>query len=182
MRQMLAAPAPEDAPTEVGQHRLTLPWITTALVVVLHNTEEWYLDMTGWIAGHPWLPGRSLHGDGAEFALVLALVTLAVLGLAAVAVLTRPRWSATALVCLTCALAVNGASHALLSLLSWSPMPGVVTGVALLVPLGVVLARALPPVSWTASTVVLTVLAAVGLTAGAFALAAALTALAGTVA
>lgn len=182
MRQMLAEAAREDAPAGVGNHRLALLWSATAIAVVLHNAEEWLLGMTGWIAGHPWLPGGSLHGDPAEFALVLAIVTLAVLGLAAVAVVTRPRWSATVLVCLAYALMVNGASHALLSLLSWSPMPGLISGVVLLLPLGALLSRALPPVRWTTSTVVLTVLVALGITAGAFALAAALTALAGKVA
>lgn len=181
MRQMLAGPARDDASTGVGNHRLALLWIATATAVVLHNAEEWLLDMTGWIAGHPWLPGRSLHGDPAEFALVLAIVTLAVLGLAAVAVVTRPRWSAAVLVCLAYALMVNGASHALLSLLSWSPMPGIISGVALFLPLGALLSRALPPVRWTTSTVALTALVAVGITAGAFALAAVPTGLVGQV-
>ncbi|MGC5626669.1 HXXEE domain-containing protein [Georgenia sp. Z1344] len=182
MELMVTTPARTDKPPGAGHRRQSQLWGATALAVVLHNTEECLLDMTGWIAEHPWLPGRSLHGDPAEFALVLALVTLAVLGLAAVAVGTRPRWSATVLACVACALMVNGAGHVVLSLLSWSPMPGLVSGVALLLPLGTLVSRELPPVRWTSSTVTLATLAAVGLTAGAFALAAVLTALVGRVA
>lgn len=142
---------------------------------MLHNAEEWLLGMTGWIAAHPWLPGRALHGDHAQFALVLAVVTAAVLAIAVTAVAARPRWSAEVLVCVACALMVTGGSHAALSLLSWSPMPGVISGVVVLLPLGALVVHLLPPVRWTASTIALTAVAAVGITAGAFALASLLT-------
>lgn len=175
MGQMLAEAAGDRAAANVGDRRLTPLWAAVAGAVVAHNAEEWLLNMTGWIADHPWLPGRSLHGDQPQFALVLAIVTATVVGIAVVAVVARPRWSAEALVCVAYALMVNGASHLVLSLLSWSVMPGVISGVAVLLPLGVFVVRALPSVEWTLSTVVMTVLVAVGITAGAFVLAALLT-------
>lgn len=151
-----------------GQPGLTLFWLLTAASIVLHNSEEWLLDMTGWIAEHPWLPGRSLHGDQADFAVVLALVAAAVVGIAALAVIRRPPWSAEVLVCVAYALMVNAVSHAILSLLSISVMPGVITGVLVLLPLGLMIVRALPPVRWTVANVGATAAAACGITAGAF--------------
>jgi hypothetical protein len=161
--------------SQVDHRRLALLWAAAAAAVVLHNAEEWLLNMTGWIAGHQWLPGRSLHGDQTEFALVLAIVTAAVLALALTATATRPPWSAAMLLCLTWALIVNGISHIVLSLLSGSLMPGVLSGSTVLLPLGAYLIWRLPPVRWTPSTVTTTILAAAGLTAGAFALAALVT-------
>ncbi|WP_366516500.1 HXXEE domain-containing protein [uncultured Agrococcus sp.] len=155
----------------VSDRRLAVLWIATASAVVLHNFEEWALGMTTWIATHPWLPGRSLHGDQAEFAVVLAIVTSAVLVIAVAAVAFRPRWSAEVLACVAYALMFNGASHAVVSLLSWSPMPGIITGIIVLLPLGTLVTRMLPPMRWTVSNVTVTVIAAVGITAGAFAVA-----------
>lgn len=158
----------ERAVRRVGDRRLALLWAATAAALMVHNAEEWLLNLTGWIAEHPWLPGRSLHGDQDEFALVLAIVTGAVLGLAATAVVARPRWSGGVLVCVAYALMANAASHVLLSVLSWSPMPGVISGIVVLLPVGALVVRVLPPMHWTLSTVALTVIAAVGVTAGAF--------------
>lgn len=174
MNQMHVAAASDRAAEKVKDRHLVL-WAATAGAVVLHNVEEWLLDMTGWIATQPWFPGRSLHGDQAEFAVVLAIVTTAVLAIAVIAVAFRPRWSAEVLVCVAYALMVNGASHVLLSLLSWSPMPGVISGSVVLLPVGALLVHRLPPVRWTVSIVAMTVIAATGITAGAFALASVLT-------
>lgn len=157
--------------SQSDHRRLKLLWAAVAAAVVLHNTEEWLLNMTGWIAEHQWLPGRSLHGDQTEFAFVLAIVTTAVLVLALTAIATRPPWSAEVLVCLTWALIVNAISHIVLSLLSGSLMPGLLSGSSILLPVGAYLLWRLPPVRWTPSTVAATLVAAVGLTAGAFALA-----------
>ena len=175
MNQILVDAAGERAAEKVSDRRLVLLWAVTAGAVVLHNVEEWLLDMTGWIAAQPWLPGRSLHGDRAEIAAVLAIVTAAVLAIAVIAVAIRPRWSAEVLVCVAYALMVNGASHVVLSLLSWSPMPGVISGVGVLLSLGALVVHMLPPVRWTVLTIAMTVIAAVGITAGAFALASVLT-------
>lgn len=172
---VLAEVTAENAAAKVTRRRLTLLWAATAAATALHNTEEWLLDMTGWIAEHPWLPGRSLHGDQTEFALVLAVVTTAVLVIAATAVVAQPTWSAEVLVCLAYALMINGTSHVLLSLLSLDPMPGVISGIVVLWPLGVLVTRTLPAVRWTILTTATTVTAAVGITAGAFALASAFT-------
>ena len=158
-------------PREVSERGLALLWVGVAAAVALHNAEEWLLGMTGWIAEHPWLPGASLHGDQDQFALVLALVTAAVLALTVTALTRRPRWSAEVLACAAYVLMANGISHLVLSLLSWSPMPGVLSGTAVLLPLGALLVRVLPPVRWTASNVAMTAGAAVGITAGAFAVA-----------
>lgn len=171
MNEMLAEAASGKAAARPDRRRLAMLWMATAGAVVVHNAEEQLFGLTGWIADHPWLPGRGLHGDAAQFGLVLAIVTAAVLAIAITAVVARPLWSAEVLTCVAYALMVNGASHALLSLLSWSVMPGALSGVAVLLPLGAFIIRALPPVRWTVSTVIATVVAAVGITAGAFVLA-----------
>lgn len=165
----------EGAIAQTADRRLTLSWAATAGAVVLHNTEEWLLDMTGWIAGQSWLPGHSWHGDRAEFALVLAIVTVAVLGIAGTAVVTRPRWSAEAAVCVAYALMINGGSHVVLSLAAGSVMPGAISGVAVLLPVGAFVVRTVPSAPWTVSSVAMTIIAAVGITTGAFALASLLT-------
>ncbi|TGD30595.1 HXXEE domain-containing protein [Brevibacterium sp. S22] len=154
----------------IGQ---TMLWLAVAVSVVVHNTEEWLLDMSGWIAAHPWFPGSSLHGDRSEFGLVLALVAGAVVALALFAIIVRPTWSAEVLVCVAYALIANAVSHSVFSLLSWSVMPGLISGLALLVPLSLMIVRLVPPVQWRISTVILTVLVASGITAGAFMLVAA---------
>ena len=156
----------------VSERGLALLWIAVAAAVALHNAEEWLLGMTGWIAEHPWLPVASLHGDQDQFALVLTLVTAAVLALTVTALTLRPRWSVEVLVCAGYVIMANGISHLLLSLLSWSPMPGVFSGTAVLLPLGVILTRALPPVRWTVVGVAMTAVAGVGIIAGGFVVAA----------
>lgn len=172
MDSRLVESADANTASSVSSRPLALLWVATAVAVSLHNVEEWLFDMTGWIAKHPWLPGRTLHGDHGQFTLVLAIVTIVVLVIAVTAVVARPRWSAEVLVCVAYALVVNAVSHVLLSLLSASVMPGVVSGVTVLLPVGALATRALPPAQWTASTISLTITAAVGITAGAFALAA----------
>lgn len=157
--------------TTAVEPNLTVLWLSVAASIVLHNSEEWLLDMTGWIADHPWLPGRSLHGDQAEIALLLALVAAAVVGLSLTAVILKPPWSAEVLVCVAYALMVNAASHSVLSLLSVSMMPGVITGLLVLLPLGLLIVRVLPPVEWTVATVGATAAVACGITAGAYLLA-----------
>lgn len=146
--------------------RLTTLWVLAVIALALHNFEEWLLDMTGWIADHPWLPGRSFHGDSFQMALALIIVTAAILLLAAVAVAFRPNWSAETLSCLSYALIINGASHVGLSVVSWSLMPGAITGAAVLIPLGLWTARSLPAVRWTAAAIAITVVAAGGVVFG----------------
>ena len=167
----LAEATGEDAVKKVVRRRRTWLWVATAAATTLHNAEEWLLDMTGWIAGHPWLPGRSLHGDQAEFALLLTIVTATVLAIAVVAVVAQPSWSADVLVCLSYALIINSTSHVLVSLLSRSAMPGVISGITVLFPLGVLVTRTLPPVRWTIPATAITAAAAAGITLGAFVLA-----------
>lgn len=162
--------APEEAVHAVREDPVLI-WLATSAAVVVHNTEEWAFDLTGWIGRHPWLPGAQVHGGVQEFTLVLSLVTVVLLSLAGAAVLFRPRWSSDVLVCLLWALMANAAGHAALSLLSWSVMPGTITGVAVIMPLGALAVRVLPPVRWTVGTTLWTVVAALGITAGAFALA-----------
>lgn len=171
MDRTLVFTPPENAPTASSDRSLMLLWAMTALALVLHNAEELLLDLTGWIADRPHVPGHALHGDQAQYAIALTFVTAAVIGLAVVAVATQPRWSAEVLVCLAYALMANGMSHGLLSLLTWSAMPGVMSGVLLLA-LGALVVHALPAVTWTASSVLVTLVAAVGGTVGALALAA----------
>ncbi|HEY6739713.1 MAG TPA: HXXEE domain-containing protein [Actinopolymorphaceae bacterium] len=122
---------------------------------------------------HPWFPLRALHGDQTTFTLALGLVTLAVVVLAAVAVGLRPRWSAEVLVCLGCALLLNAASHLMLSLVSWSLMPGAITSAVVLLPVGIGIIRLLPSFRWTPTAVVVIALAMLGTVLGSLLLAAA---------
>lgn len=171
MHLVITEDAGKGTSAEVSHRRLALLWAATTVVVMLHNTEEWLFNMTGWIADHPWLPLRSLHGDQTEFALVLAIVTLAVASIAVTAIGIRPHWTAEVLACVAYALMVNGASHLVLSLLSWSPMPGVFSGTMILLPFGAIVVWIVPPVRWTISNMSMTALAALGITVGSFALA-----------
>ncbi|USQ80207.1 HXXEE domain-containing protein [Ornithinimicrobium faecis] len=153
------------------------PWLLWALVVgglALHNVEEGLFGLTRWMAGHPWLPGRVLHGDGAQFAIALVLVTTVVLLVAVVAVTTRARWGVGALASIAYAFLINGGSHVVLSVTSWSLMPGTVSGALVLVPIGLLTLRSLPSVPWSRASVVATVGAALGLVVGSLVLAAAL--------
>src|SRR5690625_768701 len=122
---MLTKTASDKALTRVSNRRLSLMWTATTAALILHNLEEWMLGMTEWIASHPWLPWRSLHGDTNGFAIALVIVSGAVFLIALTAVTTQPRWSADVLVFIAYAMMVNGISHAAVSLLSWSLMPGV---------------------------------------------------------
>ena len=153
-------------------------WALSVAALAVHNTEEWLLDMTGWVAGHPWLPGRSLHGAQDRFVLALLIVTATVLVTAVGAVTRQPAWSAEVLTCVACALVVNGASHIVVSVVSWDLMPGTITGTLLLLPLGLAVVRSLPPVCWTGWTWAATVIAALALVAGSLVLAAVLASLA----
>ncbi|WP_423464189.1 HXXEE domain-containing protein [Promicromonospora sp. MS192] len=142
------------------------------VALAVHNAEELVRDLPGWQAERPWLPGGAVYGDQAQFAGALAIVTGAVLVLAVAAVAGRTAWSAPVLVCVGYALLVNAMGHVLLSVVTWSLMPGVITSVLVLVPVAVLLARTLPPVRWTASTVLVTLVAAVGLVLGSLVIAA----------
>lgn len=157
--------------------RLTLLWTACVAAVALHNIEEWLLDMTGWMGAREWLPGSSLHGDQGRYAVALVIVTLALLGVAILAVVSRAGWSAEVLTCVGYVLLANAASHLLLSVVAGSIMPGAVTGALVLMPLGLVVLHTLPPVRWTLTTTATTILAALVFVGGSLALAGVLTAL-----
>ena len=152
-------------------------WVLTVAAVALHNTEEWLLRLTEWIADHPWMPGRALHGDQTQYGLALIIVTAAVLAIAIVAVTRRTRWSSEVLACMAYALIINATSHLLLSVATWDLMPGTISGTLLLAPLGLIIIHTLPPVPWSVSSAVTIALAAIGIVIGSLLLAAALTAL-----
>ncbi|WP_147918128.1 HXXEE domain-containing protein [Ruania zhangjianzhongii] len=162
----------EANPRAVTPRRLGLLWALMVSGLALHNAEEWLFGLTGWMADHPWLPGRSLHGDQAQFAIALAIVTAAVLVIALIAVATRARWSEGVLVSVAYALMINAGSHVVLSVVSWSLMPGTLSGALLLLPLGLLVVRSLPVMPWTTTSLVLTVVAAVVLVMGSLAAAA----------
>lgn len=161
-------------PVPPTSRRLAAFWAATVLALAVHNAEEWLLGMTGWMAAHPWTPGRFLHGDQQQFALALVIVTAAVLTIGVVAVSTRAKWSAETLVCIAYVQIINAGSHLVVSVVSWSVMPGVITGVLVLLPLGLIITRALPPVRWSRSAVVTTVIAAVAIVGGSLLIAAGL--------
>lgn len=152
-------------------------WMLTVAALALHNAEEWWLRLTEWIADHSWMPGGALHGDQVQYGLALIIVTAAVLAIAIVAVVTRAPWSSAVLVCVSYALIINAASHLALSVASWDLMPGTISGILLLVPLGLFIIRTLPPIPWSVSSAVTIALAAIGIIIGSLLLAAALTAL-----
>lgn len=168
--------SPTQAPKPAAG-RLVVLWIAGVLAVTLHNLEEWLFDMTGWMATHDRLPGSSLHGDQDRYAAALVLVTLALLAVAIVALAARATWSAGVLVCVGYVLLANASSHVLMSLVAGSLMPGVVTGVLVLVPFGLLVLFTLPPIRWTLTTTALTVLAAVAFVGGSLTLAGPLTTL-----
>lgn len=167
----------EVATREVTRRRTDLLWALAVGALVLHNAEELLFGLTGWIAEHPWMPGRALHGDQAQFAIALAIVTAAVLAIAIVAVTTRAGWSTGALLSVAWALIINAGSHLMMSAMSWSLMPGTVSGALVLLPLGLLIARTLPPMRWTTMSVLMTVVAAAMLVFGSLVIAAALTTL-----
>lgn len=165
--------------TELAPGRSTGPplaalWSVAVVSLAAHNVEEWLLDLTGWMADHPGLPGGTLHGDPTRFALALLIVTAAFAGTAAVAVASRASWSPVVLGCAAYALVANGASHVVLSVLTGEFMPGVLTGTLLLAPVGLVIIRRMPPVRWTTGTVLATLGAALAFVFGSLGLAAAL--------
>ncbi|MFD7022480.1 HXXEE domain-containing protein [Promicromonospora sukumoe] len=158
-----------------GRGRLALLWAVTVMALAAHNAEELLRDLPRWQADRAWLAGSVLYGDQAQFAVALAIVTGLALVLAVAAVAWRAAWSAQVLVCVVgYALLVNAAGHVLLSVVSWSLMPGVLTSVLVLVPVFVLLTRALPPVRWTVSSVLVTLVAAFGVVVGSLVIAAAL--------
>lgn len=161
-------------PRSPSQRRLAVLWAAAIIALALHNAEEWLLGMTDWVAAHPWLPGQFLHGDQRQFGLALVIVTAAVLAIGVIAVTTRAKWSAETLVCVAYALIINAGSHLVISAVSWSLMPGVISGVLILLPLGLIIVRALPPVRWSTSAVVTTAIAAVAVVVGSLLIAAAL--------
>ncbi|WP_193105453.1 HXXEE domain-containing protein [Brachybacterium sp. FME24] len=164
-----------DAETErVPGRRLALLWALVVVGLALHNAEEWMFGLTRWIDDHPWMPGGSLHGDQAQFGLALALVTVAVLATAITAVVSRARWSEAALVSIAYAVIVNAGSHLVMSAASWSLMPGVVSGALVLLPIGLLVTRSLPPMRWTTGSLAITIAAAVLLVLGSLVIAAAL--------
>src|SRR5690625_7646696 len=110
-------------PLRGDDRRVATLWLVTDGVVVLQNVEEWLFDMTGWVAAHPELPGRALHGDQAQFEVALVIVTATVLALAVTAVALRPRWSDEVLVHDAYAIPITGPRQALLTLLQRSPNP-----------------------------------------------------------
>ncbi len=160
---------------EVSRRRIDLLWALAVGALALHNAEELLLGLTGWIAEHPWMPGRALHGDQAQFAISLAIVTAAVLAIAVVAVTTRAEWSAGALVGVAWALIINAGSHLLMTTVSWSLMPGTVSGALVLLPLGLLIVRTLQPMRWTTVSVLLAAFAAAMLVFGSLVIAAVLT-------
>ena len=171
MNQVLALTTSGKRYSGLSDRRLSTLWMATAGTVVLHNVEGWLFYVTGWVAAHPGLPGRAMHGGPDQFAVALVIVTATVLILAAAAVVFRPRWSAETLTYVAHAIIINGASHIILSIMTWSLMPGVITGVILLLPLGGLVIHVLPSLRWTISSVTTTVIAAAGIAAGALALA-----------
>ena len=165
-------------PDPLPSHRLLAGlWMLTVAALALHNAEEWWLRLTEWIADHRWMPGGALHGDQAQYGLALIIVTVAVLAIATVAVVTRAAWSSEVLVCVSYALIINAASHLVLSLATWDLMPGTISGILLLVPLGLFVIHTLPPVPWSVWSAVTIALAAIGIVLGSLLLAAAFTAL-----
>lgn len=152
--------------------RLALLWCVLVLALAVHNLEEVALDLPRWAADHPFLPSAVLHGDQAQFGLAVLIVTSVVAVIGGIAIVRRPAWSGEVLSCLAHVLLINATSHIAVSAVSWSVMPGLVTGVVLLLPIGLLVVRSLPPVRWTRANVLIVISAAAGILFGSLGLAA----------
>lgn len=152
--------------------RLALLWGVLVLALAVHNLEEVLLDLPRWAADRPFLPSAALYGEQAQFGLAVLIVTGVVAVIGAIAIVRRPAWSAEVLACLAHVLLINAATHVVVSAVSWSLMPGLVTGVLLLLPIGLLVVRSLPPVQWTRANVLIVVGAAAGIVFGSLGLAA----------
>ena len=145
-------------------------WFLTVAVFAAHNAEEYLRDLPGWAAEHApaWI--SAVHSGQAGFGVAAGLLTVAALVVAVVVVVRRPAWSSEVLVCFAVVLIINAANHLLMSALTLSLMPGVLTS-PLLVLLGVYMFVRLPRVRATWPTVLATVLVAVLATVGTLVLA-----------
>ncbi|ASO21704.1 hypothetical protein AHOG_20435 [Actinoalloteichus hoggarensis] len=147
--------------------RLAWCWAWAVVSFALHNAEEWLGDLPAWSVAQPALPWSVPVESSAAFGLAVAMLTVAVALAGVVAVVTRASWSAETLSCFAIVLLINVVSHVALSLATWSLMPGVLTGVALLLPAALVILRVLPRVRLNLPTTLWTAAAAVAATLGA---------------
>lgn len=109
-------------------------WTAAAAAVLVHNAEESFLGLPGWVIAHPVLPWLDWMASPGAFDVGVAVVSLAVGLLALYAIATGPTWSRFALRALAVVMLINAASHVGLSLVTASVMPGSVTALFLLMP------------------------------------------------
>ncbi len=149
----------------------TLHWPVRALSAgfVLHNAEEMAGDFPGWIAR--FLP-MSPASDAALVGPAVVIMSLAVIGLGEWALAKPGTLSLTLFQIVAGALALNGLSHAVLSLATATLAPGTITGLVLLLPLGGWLFRrigrdrGLQPRGWAVCAVAAALLNPIAVVAG----------------
>lgn len=121
----------EDAPSPIPYRRA---WMAAVSAFLVHNIEEIVLDLPRWSAAHPALPWLAWMEQPGAFTLAVGVLSLAV-GLCAIyAIATGPSWSGRALAIFSSIMLLNAASHVALSVMTSSPMPGVVTALLVITP------------------------------------------------
>lgn len=109
-------------------------WVAAILAFALHAGEEALSGLPQWATVHPLVPWMASMLSGDRFILVAGALTLVVLAVGGYAVAVRPGWSGLLLRVLAWVMLANAASHVVLSILTMSYMPGLVTAVLVLVP------------------------------------------------
>lgn len=119
-------------------------WVALISALGLHNAEEWIRDLPTWSAASTivleFLAADVHRGFGLALALVTLVPAIGAIVIRRAAPMTEPMWLAI----LAWVLIVNALWHVVLSLVTWTLMPGVVTAIALLLPVSVHVLASLP--------------------------------------
>ena len=140
--------------------------------LAVHDTEEWVRDLPAWSAARTFASGLMPADVHRGFGVALLLVSLLpVVGATAIRWLaprTEPAWLAL----FAWVLIANALWHAVLSLATWTAMPGILTATTLLLPASGYALAGLPLHRASARIIILAVLAMVAVTAATLAFAA----------
>jgi len=124
--------------------RRLLSWLVLIAAPALHNAEEWTRDLPAWSSAYASLPhfiSAYVH-SGFSLALIIATIlpVIAAIVIRRAAPQTEPAW----LVLFAWALIANAAWHAVLSVFTWTLMPGIFTAVMLLAPTSLYVLSTMP--------------------------------------
>jgi hypothetical protein len=124
----------EQIPQQAHFHSHRRAWAAGIAAFLVHNVEEVASDLPAWAVAHPVLLWLGWMAPAGWFAIAVGVLTLGVGGLALYAMSTAPRWSGWALVAFAVVMLANAASHIVLSVMTSSVMPGVVTAGLVIAP------------------------------------------------